>query len=155
MSTIRFEFVTQDRLVYESDVNMVVVPGADGVIGVLPKHAPLMAVVNPGEVLVRKEGEADQYFVTGGGFVEVRPDKVILLARSGESSEEIDVVRAEAAKHRAEEYLASPERNRDAELRVAMENALRRSTARLQIAHRRHGGRPPGRRGAQFTSGEK
>lgn len=154
MATIRFEFVTQDRIVYQNDVSMVIVPGADGVIGVLPKHAPLMAVVNPGEVLVRKEGEADQYFVTGGGFVEVRPDKVILLARSGESSEEIDVVRAETAKHRAEEYLASPEHARDPEMRVAMEAALRRSAARLQIAHRRHGGRPSGRRGVDFTSSE-
>lgn len=154
MSTIRFEFVTQDRIVYQNDVNMVIVPGADGVIGVLPKHAPLMAVVNAGEVLVRKDGEADQYFVTGGGFVEVRPDKVILLARSGESSAEIDVVRAEAAKQRAEEFLSSPEHARDPERRVAMEAALRRSTARLQIAHRRHGGHGPARRGIDFTTSE-
>lgn len=154
MSTMRFEFVTQDRIIYQNDVKMVIVPGADGVIGVLPKHAPLMAVVNPGEVMVRREGEADQYFVTGGGFVEVRPDKVILLARSGESSADIDVARAEAAKHRAEEFLASPEHARDPEIRVAMEAALRRSTARLQIAHRRHGGRGPSRRGADFTSSE-
>ena len=154
MSTIHFEFVTQDRVVYNGDASMVLVPGADGVIGVLPKHAPLMAVVNPGEVLVRKEGEADQFFVTGGGFVEVRPDKVILLARSGESSAEIDVVRAEAAKRRAEEFLASPEHARDPEVRVAMEAALRRSAARLQIAHRRHGGRTPGRRGVDFTPSE-
>lgn len=154
MSTIHFEFVSQDRIIYADDVNMVVVPGADGVIGVLPKHAPLMAVVNPGEVLVRKEGAADQFFVTGGGFVEVRPDKVILLARSGEASEEIDVVRAESAKRRAEEFLSSPEHARDPEMRIAMEAALRRSTARLQIAHRRHGGRAPSRRGADFTSSE-
>jgi F-type H+-transporting ATPase subunit epsilon len=141
MPTIHFEFVTQDRLVYEDDVVMVVIPGADGVIGVLAKHAPLMAVVVPGEVMVRKADEPDQFFVVGGGFVEVRPDKVILAARSGESSEEIDIARAEVAKKKAEEYLSSPDRERDQEMQVAMEAQLRRSTARLQIARQRHGGK--------------
>jgi len=141
MSTIHFEFVAQDRLVYEDDVTMVIIPGADGVIGVLPKHAPLMAVVVPGEVMVRKADQPDQYFVVGGGFVEVRPDKVILAARSGESSEDIDTARAEAAKKRAEEYLSSPDRERDQEVRVAMEAQLRRSAARLQIARHRHAGK--------------
>ena len=147
MSTLRFEFVAQDHVVYEGDVNMVVIPGADGVIGVLPKHAPLMAVVVPGEVVVRKEGEEDRHFAVGGGFVEVRPDKVVLVARSGESAEEIDAIRAEAAMRRAEAYLASPERERDQDRRVAMEAALRRSRVRLQIARRRHSGRRSANRG--------
>ena len=141
MSTIRFEFVAQDHVVYEGDVNMVVLPGADGVIGVLPKHAPLMAVVAPGEVMVRKEGEPDRYFAVAEGFLEVRPDRVILAARSGEASEAIDEARAEAALRRAQEYLASPEQDRDKERKLIMEAALRRSTARLQIAKRRHGAR--------------
>lgn len=154
MSTIRFEFVAQDHIVYDDDVNMVIIPGADGVIGVLPKHAPLMAVVAPGTVMIRKAGQPDQYFAVGGGFVEVRPDKVILAARSGEAAEDIDISRAEIAKRRAEEYLASPERERDQEMRVAMEAALRRSTARLQIAHRHHGGRRS-TRPADFAPEEK
>ncbi len=140
MSTIRFEFVAQDHVVFEGDVNMVIIPGADGVFGVLPKHAPLMAVVVPGEVMVRSEGKEDQYFAVGGGFVEVRPDKVVLIARSGESAEEIDIVRAEAALRRAEAYLASPERERDQSRRVAMEAAIRRSRVRLNIARRRRRG---------------
>lgn len=148
MSTLRFEFVAQDHIVYEGDVNMVVIPGADGVIGVLPKHAPLMAVVAPGEVLVRKEGEEDKYFAVGGGFVEVRPDKVVLVARSGESAEEIDIDRAEKALRRAQEYLSSPERDRDQSRRVAMEAAIRRSRVRLNIARRRRGVKRPGIRPA-------
>lgn len=150
MSTIHFEFVAQDHLVYDDDVAMVSIPGADGVIGVLPKHAPLMAVVVPGEVMVRKEGEPDQYFVVGGGFVEVRPDMIILAARSAERPEQIDVERAEEAKKRAEAYLASPEADRDRERHVAMESQLRRSAARLGIARRHHGGKRP-QRPAEFS----
>ena len=141
MSTLRFEFVAQDHIVYEGDVRMVIIPGADGVIGVLPKHAPLIAVVDPGEVMVRKEDGEELYFAVGGGFVEVRPDKVVLVARSGESAEEIDAVRAEAALQRAQEYLSSSERDRDMDRRVAMEAALRRSQVRLNIARRRRSGR--------------
>ncbi len=150
MSTIHFEFVTQDRLVYDDDVSMVIIPGADGVIGVLPKHAPLMAVVVPGEVTVRKAGQPDQYFVVGGGFVEVRPDKIILAARSAELPEEIDVVRAEEARKRAEAYLSSPLQAQDRDRHVAMEAQLRRSAARLQAARRRHGGKRP-QRPAEFS----
>ena len=147
MSTLHFEFAAQDRIVYEGDVNMVTIPGADGVFGVLPKHAPLMAVVAPGEVIVRVEGKEDEYFVVGGGFVEVRPDKVVLVARSGESAAEIDVVRAEAAMRKAEEYLASPERDRDKERSMTMAAALRRSRVRLNIYRRRgRGPRRPGDR---------
>lgn len=140
-------------MIYEGDVTMVIIPGADGVIGVLPKHAPLMAVVAPGEVQVRAEGQADQFFAVGGGFVEVRPDKVVLVARSGEAAEEIDAVRAEAALRRAEEWLASPEREHDPDRRVAMEAALRRSHARLNIARRRHGARRS-TRGAGFSGND-
>ncbi|MCP4167289.1 MAG: ATP synthase F1 subunit epsilon [Chloroflexi bacterium] len=152
MSTTRFEFVAQDRLIYEGDVNMVIIPGADGVIGVLPKHAPLIAVVAPGEVMVRVEGEEDTYYAIGGGFVEVRPDKVVLVAHSGEHVEEIDALRAEAALRRAEEYLATPEHERDQDTHVAMEAALRRSRVRLTVARRRRSGRRTANRGSDFGS---
>ena len=147
MSTLRFEFVAQDRIIYEGDVNMVIIPGADGVLGILPKHAPLMAVVSPGEVMVRVDGQEDEYFAVGGGFVEVRPDKVVLIARSAETPVEIDAVRAEAAMRKAEEYLASPERDRDKERSMTMAAALRRSRVRLNIYRRRgRGPRRPGDR---------
>ena len=92
--TIRFEFIAQERVVFEDDVNMVIAPGAGGTLGVLPKHAPLMTVIEPGEIVVKKEGQPDRYFAVGGGFMEVRPNKITLLARSGEAADEIDIQRA-------------------------------------------------------------
>ncbi len=145
MSTLRFEFVAQDRIIYDGDVTLVTIPGADGVLGILPKHAPLMAVVAPGEVIVRVDNGEDEYFAVGGGFVEVRPDKVVLIARSAETPVEIDAVRAEAAMRKAEEYLASPERDRDKERSMTMAAALQRSRVRLNIYRRR--GRGPRRSG--------
>jgi F-type H+-transporting ATPase subunit epsilon len=135
--TIRFEFIAQERIILQDDVSMVIAPGAGGVLGILPRHAPLMAVIAPGELVVKKEGQADRYYAVGGGFMEVRPDKVILLARSGESAEEIDLTRAQEARRRAEELLAGSEMD-SAERRRVMELALRRSRVRLKVAERRH-----------------
>ncbi|HIQ05001.1 MAG TPA: ATP synthase F1 subunit epsilon [Anaerolineae bacterium] len=140
MSPIRLEFVTQERLLYEDDVDMVIAPGVDGELGILPKHAPLMTILVPGEVIVRKAGEGDRYFAVGGGWLEVQPDKVTILARSGEAAEEIDIERAEAARRRAEAYLA--EHPRRDEGRIAAEMALRRSRVRLKLARRRRRERP-------------
>ncbi len=137
MAKTHFSLIAQDRIVFEDDVDMVILPGSAGAIGVLAKHAPLMAVLQPGEILVRKEGEEDRYFAVGGGFAEVRPDEVVVLARSAEAAEEIDIARAEEALRRAQEYLASPEKDRDLERRLAMEAALRRSLARMKVARRR------------------
>ncbi|HFQ95612.1 MAG TPA: ATP synthase F1 subunit epsilon [Anaerolineae bacterium] len=137
MAKTHFSLIAQDRIVYEDDVDMVILPGSSGVFAALSKHAPLMATLQPGEILVRKEGEEDRYFAVGGGFAEVRPDEVIVLARSAESAEEIDIQRAEEAMRRAQEYLASPEKDRDLERRLAMEAALRRSLARMKVARKR------------------
>ena len=134
--TIRFEFISQERIILQDDVNMVIAPGASGVLGILPRHAPLMAVIAPGELVVKKDGQEDRYYAVGGGFMEVRPDKVILLARSGESAEEIDLARAQEARQRAEELLAAGEMD-SAERRRVMELALRRSRVRLKVAERR------------------
>ncbi len=134
--TIRFEFIAQERILLQDDVSMVIAPGAGGVLGILPRHAPLMAVIAPGELIVKKEGQEDRYYAVGGGFMEVRPDKVILLARSGESAEEIDLARADEARRRAEELLAGAEMD-SAERRRVMELALRRSRVRLKVAERR------------------
>ena len=96
-------------------------------------------------LLVRVNGQEDEFFAVGGGFVEVRPDKVVLVARSGESVSEIDAERAERAMHEAEAYLSSPERDRDKERSMTMAAALRRSRVRLNIYRRR--GRGPRRSG--------
>lgn len=140
-ATIRFEFIAQERMVYADDVSMVVAPGASGTLGILPKHAPLMTVIEPGEIIVKKEGEEDRYFAVGGGFMEVRPDKITLLARSGEAAEEIDLRRAQEARRRAEEFLAEGPPSSE-ERRRLMELALRRSKIRLKVAERRRKTRP-------------
>lgn len=134
--TMRFEFIAQERIIYQDDVTMVLAPGASGILGILPRHAPLMTVIVPGELVVKKEGQADRFYAVGGGFMEVRPDKVLLLARSGEEAEEIDIERAREARQRAEELLAEGVADSD-ERRQLMEQALRRSRVRLKVAERR------------------
>lgn len=134
--TIRFEFIAQERIILQDDVSMVVAPGASGVLGILPRHAPLMTLIVPGELVVKKEGQPDRYFAVGGGFMEVRPDKIILLARSGEEAEEIDIARAQQARREAEELLAQSEMDTE-ERRQLADLALRRSKIRLKVAERR------------------
>jgi len=101
MATFRLEIVTAERMVFADDVNVVVALGVEGQLGILPHHAPLMAMLQPGDLLIRKDNE-EQHLVISGGFLEVRPDKVIILT---DAAEEIDVARAEAAKRRGEEIL--------------------------------------------------
>lgn len=129
---IRCEIVTQERLVYSDMVDIVVAPGADGVLGILPHHAPLLTTLQFGELVVRKGGE-EHIFAIGGGVLEVRPDKVTVLADAAEHADEIDLARAEAARNRAVELLAEglpPGSDRFAEI----ENALKRSSVRLRVA---------------------
>ena len=141
--TLRFEFIAQERIVFQDSVSMVIAPGESGILGILPRHAPLMTVIVPGEVIVKQEGQEDRYFAVGGGFMEVRPDKVTLLARSGESAEEIDVMRAQEARMRAEEFLAEGPPSSE-ERRRLMELSLRRSKIRLKVAERRRKRRSSG-----------
>ena len=133
MATTRLEIVTAERVVFSEDVDAVIAPGIEGQLGVLPHHAPLMTTLTPGELLVRKGGEEFALAITGG-FVEVRPDRIIILADAAERVEEIDVARAEEAKRRAEERLKAPVAEVDL---LRAEAALRRSLARLQVAARR------------------
>ncbi len=134
MSTIRLDIVTAERLVFSEDVEGVVAPGVEGQLGILPHHTPLMTMLQPGELLVRKEGGEELCIALGGGFLEVRPDRVIVLAETAERVEEIDVARAEEAKHRAQERL----REHAPELDMARaETAMRRALVRLQVVGRR------------------
>src|SRR5512133_1442284 len=146
MATIHLDLVAQDRSVFSSDVNEIIAPGIDGQVGVLPRHAPLITVLSLGEVVVRRANEPDLFFAVSGGWMEILPDKVTILARTAESSEEINLQRAEEARARAEQLLAQgvPARAN----RASLEIALRRSQIRLKVA-RRHGARlgPPGRNG--------
>jgi len=133
MATLRLEIITAERQVFADDVNAVVAPGIEGELGILPHHAPLMTMLKPGELLIRKDGN-ETYMVVSGGFLEVRPDKVIVLADACERAEEIDITRAEEAKHRAEERLKTHPPGLDI---ARAQAALLRSLIRLRIAERR------------------
>jgi len=133
MATLRLEIITAERQVFADDVNAVVAPGIEGELGILPHHAPLMTMLKPGELLIRKDGE-ETYLVVSGGFLEVRPDKVIVLADACERAEEIDITRAEEAKHRAEERLKAHPPGLDI---ARAQAALLRSLIRIRVAERR------------------
>jgi F-type H+-transporting ATPase subunit epsilon len=131
---IRVEIVSQDRMVYQGDADMVILPGELGEMGILPNHAPLLSTLKYGILKVRLQGE-EEYFTVAGGVAEVQPDIITVLADAAENVREIDTARAEAARRRAEEYLqAGPPPDTDAYL--AMEAALRRSNLRLDAARR-------------------
>ncbi len=138
MATVKLDIVTAERVVFSEDVNVVVAPGVEGQLGILPHHAPLMTMLLPGELLVRKGGEEFSLAISGG-FLEVRPDRIIVLADAAERVEEIDVARAEEAKRRAEELLRTHPPEVDETLAEA---ALRRSLARLKVVERRRKRRP-------------
>jgi F-type H+-transporting ATPase subunit epsilon len=133
MAKLEVEIVTGERVVLsETDVDMVVAPGADGVLGILPKHAPLISTLAQGELRVKKGGR-EQSIVVFGGFIEVTPTKVTILADSAERTEEVDLERAEAARRRAED--AIKQRGETVEINEAMA-ALRRANLRLNVGRR-------------------
>jgi F-type H+-transporting ATPase subunit epsilon len=136
--TIRCEIVSQDRTVFQDDVDIVILPGAAGEMGILPNHAPVLTTLKYGVIKVRRKGK-EELFAVAGGVAEVQPSIVTVLADAAENIEEIDIVRAKAAKKRAEDALAnlSPEANRDTYL--VMEAALRRSNLRLDLVRRYRG----------------
>lgn len=135
--TIRCEIVSQDRLVFEDNVDMVVAPGSEGELGILPHHAPLLTTLKHGVLKVRRQGQ-EQIFAISGGFMEVRPDIVTVLADAAEHADEIDLARAEEARHRAEATMKSGV-PATSEAYLQAEMALRRSNLRLQVARRRRG----------------
>ncbi len=143
---IRVEIVSQDRMVYQGDADVVVLPGSDGEMGILPNHAPLLSTLKYGICKVRLQGQ-EEFFAISGGVVEVQPDLITVLANAAENVAEIDTARAEAARERAEEMLKhGPPPDTDAYL--AMEGALKRSNLRLEAAHKyrraHHSGRIQG-----------
>lgn len=141
---IRCEIVSQDRMVYQGDADMVLLPGSEGVMGILPHHAPLLTTLKLGVVTVRAGG-SEEYFTIAGGMAEIQPDIVTILADAAENVSEIDVERAEAARKRAEEMLAKGVPP-DTDAYLAVEAALRRSNLRLEAARRfRKAGAKPAR----------
>ncbi|MDO8674075.1 MAG: F0F1 ATP synthase subunit epsilon, partial [Dehalococcoidia bacterium] len=133
MANLKFEIVTAERVVYTDEVSMVIAPGVEGELGILPHHTPLLTMLKPGEVRLKKGSEEVSLFVSGG-FLEVMPDKVVILADTAERADEIDVARANESRRRAEIRIAETVGNFDL---VRAELALRRSLMRLKVAQRR------------------
>jgi F-type H+-transporting ATPase subunit epsilon len=131
---IRCEIVSQDRMVFAGDADIVVLPGTDGEMGILPHHAPLLTTLKIGIIKVRSGGK-EEIFTVAGGVAEVQPDIVTILADAAENVEEIDVARAEAARKRAEEILAKGVPP-DTDSYLKMEAALRKSNLRLDAVKR-------------------
>ncbi len=136
MSPIRCEIVTQERLVFSEDVDMLTAPGIDGELGILPHHAPLLTALTAGELRIKREGR-EEYFAVGGGFMEVQPDKITVLADTAERSDEIDAGRAEQARQRAQALLTK--QRPDESTAAALERSLRKAEARLKVVRRRRG----------------
>jgi F-type H+-transporting ATPase subunit epsilon len=132
---LRLEIITVEGTVFDDNVNMVIAPGSDGVLGILPRHTPLLTSLSYGELEIKREGQPDEFFAIGGGFMEVRPYNVIVLADAAERADEIDIERARAAREQAEARLAEAEKNQQDFSQA--EAALQRSLARLKVAQRR------------------
>ena len=141
--TIRCEIVSQDRTVFEGDVDIVVLPGTAGEMGVLPHHAPVLTTLKYGVVKVRRSGK-EEIFAVSGGVAEVQPSIVTVLADAAENVDQIDVARAEAAKERAVEALEQGT-SKDPDVLLNIEAALKRSNLRLDAVrrYRKAGGNMP------------
>lgn len=134
MAKLSVEIITGERIVYQQDdVDMVVAPGSEGSLGILPSHAPLISLLAEGELRVKKDS-AEESLVVFGGFIEVLDDKIVILADSAERAGEIDLERAAEARRNAEEAL----RNRDQVVNLAeVEETLRQAAILERIGERR------------------
>lgn len=138
---IRCEIVSQDRMVFQGEADIVVLPGAAGEMGILPNHSPVLTVLQFGVVRVRSKGE-DQFFTVAGGVAEVQPDQVTILADAAENVAEIDIQRAEQARQRAEQALKEGV-GPDTDTYLKIQATLRRSNLRLEAVKKYRQGRHP------------
>lgn len=129
--SLRLNIVTLEGRIYSEEVDMVIVPGIEGQLGILPHHALLLTSLTQGELRVRR-GDEEESFAISGGLIEVKPDQVIVLANPAEDAEEIGVERAKAVRRRAEERLRTrTQENMDF---AWAEAALRRAMTRIKVA---------------------
>jgi F-type H+-transporting ATPase subunit epsilon len=133
--TLHLEIVTPERLAYEDDVDMVLVPGIDGELGILPHHTPLVSLLGVGELEIRKGGTSES-FAIAGGFLQVRPDKVVVMAETADLASEIDLEKAQEARREAERMLETGF-HEGADL-VAARAQLQAALMRIRVAERRH-----------------
>jgi F-type H+-transporting ATPase subunit epsilon len=134
VAKLKVEFVTAERRVFSQEADFVVAPGVEGDLGVLPRHIPLLTPLRIGEIMVRNDGN-EEFFFVGGGFLEVLPDKVVILADVAERAEDIDEARADAARKSAQDALAQDAGDADAAAQ------LERAIFRLRVAEIRRGHR--------------
>jgi F-type H+-transporting ATPase subunit epsilon len=129
-TTIHVEVVTAERELYNGEADIVIAPGSEGELGILPRHAALLTTLKVGQLLVKLSGAEEPFFVSGG-FLEVSDNSVTVLAETAEHAEEIDQARAEAARRRAQELLAQAQSDTD---RAELLGALERAMARIHVA---------------------
>lgn len=134
MSSLLLEIVTPERKVYAQEVDIVIAKGTEGEMGILPNHIPLVTPLKIGPVIAKK-GNSRELIAVNAGFMEVRKDKVVILAESAELQGDIDIDRARAAKERAEKRLAASKQD-EIDFRRA-EIALQRAMNRIDIFGRR------------------
>lgn len=132
---LQLEIVTPERLAYSDEVDSVQLPGATGELGILPHHTPLVSMLGVGELRIRKGG-AEESFAIVGGFLQVRPDKVVVMAETADLASEIDLERAQEARREAERALETGY-HEGADL-AAARAALQQALLRIRVAERRH-----------------
>ena len=131
------EIVTAERSVLSDTADMVVAPSAEGVVGVLPRHAPMIALLKPGELRLKK-GSEELALAVAGGIMQVEPHRVIVLADAAERAEEVDEARAREALERAQQRMAEVKEKADL---ASLQAAVQRATVRLRVVERRRRGR--------------
>jgi F-type H+-transporting ATPase subunit epsilon len=132
---LQLDIVTPERLAYSDQVDEVIAPGSQGELGILPHHAPLLTTLGLGELRIRKGSEVE-FFAIAGGFLQVRPDKVVVMAETADMASEIDLEKAEAARREAEKALESGY-HEGADLSAARA-ALQQALLRIRVGERRH-----------------
>ena len=132
---LQLEIVTPEKLAYQDEVDSVVLPGSEGELGILPHHAPLVSTLGAGELRLRKGGQEESFAIVGG-FLQVLPDKVVVMAETADMASEIDLEKAQEARRKAEEALESGfvEGADLAAARASLQAAL----IRIRVAERRH-----------------
>ncbi len=137
MDKLHLEITTPERVIYKDDVDELVLPTPNGEIGILPHHVPLISLLAPGEIRITKSG-ASTLMAVSGGFIEIQPTKVVVLADTAEQAEEIDEQRAEEAKKRAQNLLK--EKRVDQEQFAALSAKIEKELARLKVVRKRRRG---------------
>ena len=146
MATIKLDIVTAEKLVLSDEADFVVAPGIMGELGIFPKHAPLLATLDVGEVRVTKAEEVYSFFISGG-FIEILPEQITILANTAERAEDIDESRANEARDRAEILMAHQGDNISFS---QAEDSLKRAAVRLKVVQKKRASRGGGLAGTSL-----